>query len=304
MLAVTAAAEIVVRTFRPLLSADIVHIRQIPSIARSVGEQKGLRVLFLGNSLTRRGVNLSVIRPEVSPNETPPVWLDKVNPDDTAILDWYYLFEKYFKGPDAPDFVVLGWAENQLGDHSHVHPDRIAAYYGGWSNTSEIFRNDLYDSGMRMDYLLSTVLASFSEKERIRTRLLTLAVPDYRSTAELFNSTMAATGKAAAPPAPSYHRLQRFLTLCRDRHVRVIAAAMPLPDSYPIDGLLRQTLDSNGAVLLDLRHVPGITSSDYADGYHLAPYGAELYSRELGSELNAVLSSAPAHPSALAVAYR
>src|SRR5690242_2302209 len=98
------------------LSADVQHIRSIPARAERLSHASGLRILFLGNSLTREGVRLGVIGGQLScPG---PVALEAAYPDNATVLDWYYLFRNDFGGERAPNVLVLNFARGQLTNAS------------------------------------------------------------------------------------------------------------------------------------------------------------------------------------------
>jgi len=262
---------------RPMLSLDILNIHRIPMVARTLGRSHGRRLLFLGNSLTRLGVDLALVR-HLFQRDGMSVVCDKVNPDDTTIPDWYYAFERYFEGSSAPDDLVVGYVLNQLSDSSTVHPERIAAYFGGWRAASEVFAYDLPGFDDRVEYVLASTLVMFSEKERIRNRVLSLVVPDYRVSAQRLNQLESVSSHTVGG---TYLRLERLLKLCAARRVRMSVIAMPLPSLYEIDRSLVTTLESHGALFLDMRNVPGISPDSFPDGYHLGPQAAEVYSRQL-----------------------
>jgi hypothetical protein len=277
IIAIALLCEGGVRLARPLLSLDILNIRRIPLIAQTLGRSHGPRLLFLGNSLTRQAVDLDLVRQLFRQNRFSVV-CDKVYADDTTIPDWYYAFKRYFEGSNAPDYLVLGYVLNQLSDSSTVHPERIAAYFGGLRAASEVFTHDLPALDDRMEYVLAGTLAMFSEKERIRNRVLSLLIPDYRTSAQRLNQFEAAGRPSVGGP---YVRLERLLKLCSARRVRMAVIAMPLPDHYEIDRALVATLESHGALFLDMRNVPGVSRDSFPDGYHLGPPGAAVYSRQL-----------------------
>jgi hypothetical protein len=215
--------------------------------------------------------------------------MGRVYPDDTTILDWYYLFRHDFGAGNAPDYVVLSYALQQLADGSAIHSDRIAGYFGGWSNAAEILTRDLTSLNERVDYVLSSAFRLWSERERVRSRVLGVATPDYLETARRLNDTVRATSASGANAPVTYSRLRRFLALCAERGTRVVVVAMPQPNSYALDPGLEAVLAQGKAQLLDMRSGEGLSADDYADGYHLSPRGAERYSEVLGRRLGEVI---------------
>ncbi len=289
---VLAIGEAVLRVGGQRLSADVQHIRSIPARAERLAKADGLRILFLGNSLTREGVRLDVVQQQLDCRS--PVALERVFPDDTTILDWYYLFRNDFEGRRAPNVLVLSYAKGQLTDATPIHSERIAGSFGGWSNAREMIGSDLDSLGDRIEYVLSSALRLFSERERVRDRVLATATPDYRSTAQRLNeSERVPKSPAAIRKAEKFSRLRRLLEACRDRRVHVVVVAMPVPGGYGIDPRFYGVLREERADFLDMRETPGLTGSDYADGYHLATRGAEIYSAALGKRLRAVVGCGP-----------
>src|SRR5918997_704782 len=147
---VLAACELVVRLREQSLSLDVRHIRQIPDISERLaqgdgggGHQHLLRVLFIGNSMTRHGVEPEIIEREMSAQGTAPLRIERVFPDASALPDWYYAFKRFFDAPQrAPDVLVICFAAGDLQDSLPVHSWRLAQYYTTFSDVPEVFRED------------------------------------------------------------------------------------------------------------------------------------------------------------------
>jgi len=294
VVAVAAACELALRFGSERLSSDITHIRSIPAVAAALKARDGERLLVLGNSLTREGVDIETVRRELECGST-RVSAESVHPDDLAILDWYYIFRNNFRGENALDWLVIPFARGQLYDSNPIHAERIAAYFGGWANAAEMLRFDLASLDDRIGYLLACALHLFSESDRVRVRVLSAVVPDYRQTARRLN---AAVQRERLGPVTarrqSYARLARLLRLCRQRNVRVALVAMPQGEVYGLDRGLQAVLAQNGGELLDMRNTKELSAADFADGMHLTPSGARVFSRILGGELRKrVCESAP-----------
>jgi hypothetical protein len=290
LLALFMCGEAFLRWSGDRLSADIVHIRQIPRIAAELQEEKGARVLFLGNSLLREGLRLEDFRKAFASDCGADVRFAEVYPDDTTILDWYYLFKRYFDGGNAPQYLAVSFALQQMTDANTIHSDRIAAYFGGWSNAREVLSVDLPTLGERVDYMLSSSFRMWAEKERVRTRVLSVLTPSYRATARRLNEVARYRSGPGGGPA-EYSRLRRFLSLCESRGVQLLAIAMPQPFTYTIDQGLGAVLAQHGCRLVDMRSTRGLSRRDFSDGYHLDPGGAAVYSEALGHRLAAELAS-------------
>ena len=86
--------------FEESLSKDIAHINSIDEIAGSRND-----IIFLGNSLTRHGIDKNQIRKSLSNSSH----IGYIYPDDTSIIEWYYIFKSYFvdKNNVPNDIVIL-----------------------------------------------------------------------------------------------------------------------------------------------------------------------------------------------------
>src|SRR6185503_9022215 len=106
VVAVLVLLNVVVSRYHNWLSGDVVHLSKLPEIAQSIREATGGKILFLGNSLTREGVSLPVIREQFAGGPLGGVTWQKVHPDDTNIIDWYYLYKNSFvRTGSAPDVL-------------------------------------------------------------------------------------------------------------------------------------------------------------------------------------------------------
>lgn len=281
------ACEGFVRVAEVKISNDISHIREMPAIVERLRNANSPRVLFLGNSLTRDGVDLQAIRQAVRATAEERLALEGIYPDDTTICDWYYVYRTFLVNRDvAPNLVVVGYIRSQLEDEASLRMGRLGAYFGGWSALSEAFRDDIPGVGDRIQYLISSVSLLFANRERIRDRLLDFIIPDYRRSARLLNGILLRRSqKPQERNQPTYQRLRRFIRLVQTNGTKLVLVAMPMPDPYPIADVLRSTVAGEGGMLLDLRYVSGLARTDFPDRYHLSPSGAKIYSSALATDL-------------------
>ena len=105
------AAEAGIRSVGSSISLDLEHIGGIPAIAEEFGQGDELRVLFLGNSLTRAGLNPEAFELEAASQGLGPLRIAHIYPDDTTISEWPHVFKHFFVDPDLlPDVLVVGFA--------------------------------------------------------------------------------------------------------------------------------------------------------------------------------------------------
>lgn len=285
--AVFLAGEGAIRMRETALSVDLQHIRRIPAIVTQLEHEDSPRVLFLGNSLTRYGVETATVREVLAAGGAAEAGVEAVHPDDTGLSDWHYLYERYVEPePSHPDVLIVGYALAEMNDLNTLHPDRLGRYFGGPAATAEAFRYDIPSFEDRVTYLLSCYSSLFANRERIRERILSAVVPDYAEVDNLINDDLQDSGeKAGRPAAPTFAKLHRFLKMTRHSGTRTVIVAMPQPGPYYVAPGMIEAIRSEGAEFVDLRQVEGITPADFFDGFHMAPSGAHIYSQRLAEIL-------------------
>ena len=289
------AVEVGIRWFEPNLSVDVSHIRNIPRIVAKVADAKGETLLFLGNSMTHRGVNVKVLTPDLNAQgiDTKNLTIELIHPDSSGILYWNYLYDYYFKDPkNLPDTLVVSFGKNHLADdtYDYEHVLRIAHQFTTWQDVPKAFQRDFISASERGDFLLAKVFASFTHRERVRVRLFDKLIPHYRSTVRLFNDQAnAGTAVSTSRQVFTYDDLQRFLSNIDTSKTKVIFIAMPMRDAHHLDPQIDKVVRQNGATFIDLRSVTGLGSNDFRDPLHLIPKGAIIYSHALAAKLAPLL---------------
>ena len=290
--------ELFLHSRQNLLSKDLEHLASMPAIAESFRESNVGKVLFLGNSLTRAGVDLDVVAEHFSGGRFKDVKWKSAYPDDTTLRDWYYLYKNaFYRAGRTPDVLVLGFVRDQISDLAQVHPDGIAGSMGGLRNVPEIFQDDITEQSARIEYTLASVSMLFANRDRIRTRVADALIPRYRETAQYFNRSVQSQVQSKTVYAPqTFRHLIRLAELCRSSDTLLVVVGMPVPEPYAVDPNLPKILGQAGGVSIDLQRIEGMQPEDFLDGYHLNPHGAVLYSQMLAETLEAQ----PAVQSALA----
>ncbi len=289
--------EVGIRIIEPRLSLDILHIRRIPEIAAGMREAEGTRVLFLGNSLTRLGVNLDVVDAGLEELGSSGASLHAIYPDDTTVLDWLYLFEDaVVRAGAAPELLVIGFSHSHLAD-APVRPAqtyRLGRFFTAWQDVPRLFVNDVTELDDRVSVVASKLSAAFADRERLSSRFLDL-LPGYRNSSRQINDVLGGQGVAPKSGATAtFDRLARLASVATEAGSRVVFVAMPTRSGYEVAPDLLRAVAVAGANIIDLRQVPGLESEHFLDSLHLGSAGAELYSEALVAELQPfVADSAP-----------
>jgi len=290
VLAAVVAGEAGMRLYGDRLSKDIRHLEEFDEIAARIAApaQAGeTRVLFLGNSLTRFGVDPEEFARAAAETGLGPVRVERMMPDNTALADWSYAYRAFLAGQDRrPDLLVIGFQGGHLRDARSHHPERLARYYARWEDLPELFQNDLPTFEARAGFGAAGASALLCNRDRIESRVLDRLIPGYQDNIQILNRRVQGT-PSSQPAAPStYLRLQALLETARAQGVQVVLAAMPIPDPYEIDPELPGLAQQHGAALVDCRRVPGIAVEMFPDGLHMNADASRLYTRFLAEQLD------------------
>lgn len=268
------------------LSKDVEHLQAFGALSSRLAQSPADRPkwLFLGNSLTRYGVDEALFTEQYQQHTQQAIAAMKVVPDNTAVADWSYLFRNYFTSAErAPDVLVLGFEGGHLRDAPSRHPDRLAQYYCTWSDWPELCARDLPGFESRAAFALEKSSAMVGNRDRVTRRALDALIPGYRAGMDRINASLKGHGSAAQNI--TYDRLRTLIEAAQRQHTRVVLAAMPVPEHYEFDAGLLELVREKQVELLDLRTVDGMEPAMFFDGLHMDDAGAKLYTHALVERL-------------------
>lgn len=287
--------ELLFRTQGNFLSKDISHLKSFDHLAASLmqHEPNEQSVLFLGNSLTRYGVNPELFTDEIKKQTGLQVHPGKVNPDNTALADWYYAYRHFFSRENRkPDLMIIGFEGGHLRDAPSHHLDRLAYFYCDLNDWEAVQKYDARTFEERLYFSSCSLSAALANRDRIQRRILDVIIPQYREGMDQMNERL--TQKTApAASTVSYQRLDDLLTQAERDGVRVFLAAMPVPEAYTFDKELLDCCQKHAVPLLDCRSVPGIQLEMFFDGLHMDEAASELYTKYLAETIRPYLNSPP-----------
>lgn len=284
--------------------SDVQRREQIPETVAQIGEAASPRILFLGNSLTRRGVSLNAFREQLGKHGITVGGAWKVCPDDTTLRHWYYVFERHFAGPPparSPDYVVVSFVGNALADQVESRTRRLALNVEGARQISHVLRHDLESLDEAGYFLASHWSKAIAHQPEVKDGILRRIVPYYREETERLNwvhhehraKTPATDASAAGTAQLTYHGLGQFLDMLKANDCHGVFCLMPLPGEQPLDLRLVETIESAGMTFGDCRGLRVRTQGHYPDEYHMDPTAAGIYSRAVAVALARVLQERP-----------
>ena len=267
--------EIFLGYFEKKLSKDVLHEQEIGQIFKSKNT-----IIFLGNSLTREGINQSLFNKSMIDIYGEDFNIGYVYPDDTSIIEWYYIIKSYMDNDLLPKYLFINFAANQLlsPDIKFEEIQRIAGFINFTQITSVIIDEDL-NIGQSMDLILCKVSKLYKHRERIQRRILD-NIPNYRLTTRKYNEIL----KKHYPEnvVHEYKYLKNILTLFSLNDSKVIFCSLPIESYYSLDKTCFTLIEnSKNSILLDLQNIDLYDDSHFSDGLHLNSTGSKILTETL-----------------------
>jgi hypothetical protein len=292
-----AALEAIARWVAPVLDYDRKHIHALPEIISQLAERAKTsghpRVVFFGNSLVMHGLDEGIFHDELQHLNGPPMETTKITPVGTAMLDWIYLFQRYFPSPESlPDVLIVGFVAHHIHDQEPIKIRRLSRHFVAPQDFPALWRTDLQDFHDVAQSSLCGVSALAGDQPEHQLILLNACVPEYQAGVKANNRLVAAAAERKAPPAAvaveTFQRMDRFIQLCRSRGVKIFFVPMPQPERWTVNPAAIQLTEDHAMGFLDARAIDGMTEADFSDGYHLGETGQEKFSRWLAAQLSKV----------------
>ncbi len=304
-----ALVEAASRTVLLSASKDLRRFRDYPQRAATLVANPKPQIAFVGNSATDDGVDLDVFRRNFEALAGPVV-ADKFVADASRINTWHHLLKHTFFDQNLKASThVITFYEDDLLDGNQVEVGRLAYFFTGVADWPSVFAVDLQDFEARVDFVLSSFSAAIAVRTRVKERMLSALVPNYKAFSVTVNDVNLAMhsatsyGAAASFSAPNggglpeiqgTRALERLLLVAQAQQAKLVFVAYPLPTAfahapYSIDARVPGLLAAAGASFIDAR-LPamwGLRPQHYKDDVHLNREGSQLWSTALAKLLAA-----------------
>lgn len=279
--------EMGVRVFETRLSKDLTHLRELSEVAKRLKEGDAYKVLIVGNSLARYGIDRKLLAQELEDNGHGKVQVEAFHPDATGITEWNYGLRRYFLNRGAiPDRIIVVTGRTHLLDTSAVS-ERLGAFYVDQPDVKEVIQSDLRSVESIARFFLARFSSLFANRPRIQPYVLYNYLPEYTQTIQEINEQRKMlTDFSLSDKKQRATNLSRFLKAVQSKGVAVAVVAIPMRVPYEVPKAVREEIEKQGASLLDLSEIGGIDESNYFDDYHLDAEGARRLTIELGKMLD------------------
>ena len=288
--------EIVARIMAPNIDSDREHIHMFPEIiaesAKEAEREELPNVIFFGNSLMRAGLDEKLVSDCLRKTEGPRIVSAKITPVGTAMLDWVYLYQRYFENTNQhPEILVVGFVAHHIHDQEPIKLRRLSRHFLAINDFPEIWSRDLHDFHSIIQSTLCHFSALEGDQPEHQLKILSGVVSDYNKGLNTNNDIIRAAGQRAALKSnmetkeQTFSRMQRLIKICKKHGVEIWFVPMPQPEKWNLHPDAVALIERNEMKLLDARQIKGMTADDFWDGYHLGERGKKKFSYWMAEQI-------------------
>ncbi|MCF6312308.1 MAG: hypothetical protein L3J39_07630 [Verrucomicrobiales bacterium] len=278
--------EVGVRVFETSLSKDLAQLRKLSDTAERLKVGDFYKVLIVGNSLARYGIDREILAKELERNGYGKVQVEAFHPDATGVMEWNFGLRRYFLNREViPDRVILVTGKTHLFDSRPV-PERLGAFYVDRSDIKEAVKLDLKSVENVVRFFLARFSSLFTNRVRIQPYVFYNYLPKYTQTVqEMHDQRKKQVGTSASDTRWGTTNLSRLLNSAHLKGIAVSIVGIPMRAPYDLPRPIIEEMGGHGVPLLDLSRIEGINESNFFDNYHLDEEGARRVTLELAQEL-------------------
>lgn len=273
------------RQFETSLSKDVEHMRELPGQAELLKAASGdaFKVLVLGNSLARCGIDLEVLQKGLQAKYQKPIVIARMYPDGSRIEEWSYGYRRYFgETGSRPDAILVTTGLLHLTDRLQ-NINGMGAYFVSSKDCWEFCRNRLTGVEDISRFLGARYSALWAHRDRVEPLVFYRAVPGYTETAQVINSSVSIDRQSIKkqPQNVTSAVFQRFADELQAGGTSLIIATVPMPEAYQLPEKIHQAIQNNGAKLIDLGANLKMSPERFPDDYHLDAEGAAIFTQQI-----------------------
>lgn len=275
LIALLLLMEVGVRAFETKLSKDLTHLRQLPLAAESLKTDDAYKILIVGNSLARYGIDRKLLVQGLEGKGYEKIRVEAFHPDGTTITEWSYGLRRYFLNPGAiPDRIIVVSGRTHLMD---IPPkaERLGAFYVDLPDVKEAVLLELNSVEERARFFLARASGLFANRSRIQPYVFYNYLPEYTGTIQDINDQRKMLAEKSSGDAKmGTADLGRFLEVAQSKGSKISVVAIPMLASYDLPNEISKEIEKQGGALWDLSGINEIDEKNFFDGYHLDPEGA------------------------------
>lgn len=267
------------------VSKDFVRFEAYEKHADALVRHPGLKVAFVGNSATEEAIDPALLENLLYENGAVRSSVDLFLADGSEVTTWRAMVNRYFwKRSTPPDLIVITFFGNSLDDTENIELGRLAQFFTDVTDWPDLFRTDLRRSTQRIEFLIASAWATYAARDRIKQRILSLVVPDYRTFEPMLHDLNRryeqASIKKEREEVVTHRALESLLAQAREQRVKVLLVAFPMRESqYKVNPAILKIASSSGADFIDMRVLVELQPAHYRDDIHLNAAGKPIYTK-------------------------
>ncbi len=289
--------EFVLHLTERRLSIDVDHIRSAPQLAETISKDSNhlkdtLKILFIGNSSIRRGIDSQMLEEEFQTRYGLRIRSYFFYPDGGNIVAWRWAWRRYFSAADCrPDLVVVCGGASHFDD-GKLDPRTLATYFVSNGDIWNCAWNELSGAEERLEFFAAKASLSYASRKRVQRRVMDVLMPHNR---EVLLDMVSLADKSASgkkitnSQTQASESLRELLKEICAKGLKAVIVAMPNLINYEVPESRKRTILETGAAFVDLRRVQGINDSHFYDKAHLDQAGAVIFTRALSTALHHAL---------------
>jgi hypothetical protein len=289
------AVEVLVRYFLFDTSKDFSRYSTYEERARVLAHQPGLRIAFVGNSMTEMGIDLSVFRDALRNTGIGQVSAEMFVADGSEVVTWYYMLQHLFwKRGYSPDLIIVLFDDYSFSGAENVELGRLAQFFTSPADWPELLRNDLRDTSSRLEFMVSSVWATYAARERVKERTMKLLCINYKEYLLKLYSVSREKASGKGPLGRGQHNLHSNLArmVARSKNFKTEFCFISFPNlhKYDVEPEVIEIIRSGGDHFIDMTRIPQLRPEAYIDDFHLNEIGRVFFSEYLSQRLLPILS--------------
>lgn len=250
------------------------------------GPGQPVPVLLVGNSLLKRGIDLSLLNEKLHPEYD----VVRFVVDDTNYLDWYYGLHRLFLEGARPKAVILVLNGRQLISPD-VHGDSFATLLMDRSDLLAVKRTVASDNTTTSSLLFANFSRYYGMRSELHKWVLLHLFPAFPDLAVKLRPETPPLAPDEQIGAAAAQRLKQMSEMCARYGAQFIFVVPPSTAARDGSSAIQAAGNRIGVQVLVPFQPRQLPSNLYEDGFHLNYQGAEVFTQALSSSLRQLLGS-------------
>jgi hypothetical protein len=243
-------------------------------------------VLIVGNSLLKKGINLSQLNQELHPEYA----VTRFVVEDTNYLDWYYGVRRLFHEGARPKAVILVLNARQL-IAPEVHGDNFAQLLMDRRDLLDVKRTVASDNTVTSNLFFANLSRYYGMRSEVHKTFLLHLLPDFPDLAAKLRAPAQPLAADDEIEKTAAARLKELSSLCSQYGAQFVFVVPPSTVARDGSSAIQRAANQVGVQAFVPFHPQQLPSDLYSDGFHLNYRGAEIFTQAVGSGLRQLLGN-------------